>query len=192
MLYRLRPDDGRIVDWQRMLHPDATTVNNLHALRYLRAAFEVLDMYSTAVHVPFAGVRGKAAENAQIPSLLSLLGRRLERAAEDHGEDGLTAADFTEHIDTVLLGLCNTVLVMLGDIRLSILAHTTTMGLPVPMLVEEFDGALIPSKVLAEIEAKTEELTAQLWDDERAQMNAERHTGADAATDTEEQEPWEV
>lgn len=163
MLFKVQRDDGRIVDWDRVIPPDVGKTETLLALEHLERAWRVMEVYTQQVHIPAAHRYARTRQRKHdIPSLIGLIHDDLAREHDEQGQDELTPQEFNEFIDSALLGLCNSMVMMLGEVRTSMMAHAVMGEFELPMFVEEEGGVFMPLKVRTEIQAKLEETAAEL------------------------------
>jgi hypothetical protein len=108
-----------------------------------------------------------------IPSLLQAVQMRAESEYQAVGMRPLEAREWWELVDSTLMGLCNVVMIMLAEVRDNILLNAAIEDMPVPMMVEEEGGLLMPLKVLSEIQGKMAQLSMQLMNEMEQENNDE-------------------
>lgn len=149
MLYKIDGEDGRVVAWERLFPPDGPNDSDLaksRALEYLAAGMEVVELYVDEYLMKLAGEHGTSY---RVPSLLVKLD---ERMTQLQGHPHLPG-EFTAWLEKAVIGLANIVTLMMGEVRLSMLAHIGLHEWAVPLGLGEDDPISFPSKVLEEIRA---------------------------------------
>lgn len=151
MLFTFTPGEPGIVDWDAVLggqNAYLTPEQKINALDFLLHAYRVVDAYVGHVHAI-----GLNPNMGGTPSLLSHLRSALALTGEVRSEH-----EFMEYVDRALIGLCNSLTMILGSVRthMAIVADGDLAALP--MMVAERNGTLMPALVCYQIEDKINEL----------------------------------